>query len=135
MGRHASGSRSLTELELQIMNAIWAHENRFLSIEDIRQMLGDDGRILSPSSIRTIMHILEQKNFVNRRAEGRRNLFEAAVPREQAQEDIALEVLDGAFGGSASDLVAALLGSGKLKSEDLLAVRNHLEKALQEARR
>lgn len=129
MARRKTKPHLLTELELQIMQVIWAKGNQETDVEEIVGGLAEQGRPIAPPSVRTMMGILEDKGFVCRRVEGRRHLFRAMVAREEAQRAIAEEVLEQTFQGSAPDFVAALLGSARVNRQDLARVKEILKEA------
>lgn len=120
-------TRTLTELELEIMQIVWKYEE--VAVEDIRQALKKEGKPLALPSIRTMLGILQDKGYVARRAEGRRHLYRARVPQEKAQESILKDVVERAFDGSALDLVAALIDTRLVSRKDINEVRRLIQQA------
>jgi predicted transcriptional regulator len=120
-------TRTLTELELQIMQIVWKNEE--IAVEDIRQTLEQAGKPLALPSIRTMLGILQEKGYVTRRAEGRRFVYRARVPQEKARESILKDVVDRAFDGSALDLVAALFDTRLVSKRDMDAVKRLIREA------
>jgi BlaI family transcriptional regulator, penicillinase repressor len=114
-------SKTLTELELDIMHVVWKQEG--VSVEEIRRSLDEAGRPLALPSIRTMLSILQDKGFVERRPEGRGFLYSAVVAEDAAKKNILSDVVERAFDGSAFDMVAALLDSRMVGKKDLDRVR------------
>lgn len=107
-------TRTLTEHELEIMHVVWEHGE--VTVQDVRQRLRADGQFLAPSSIRTMLGILQERNYVTRRQKGRGFLYRATVPQNKAKGRIAKDMVERAFRGSALDLVATLI-DGKMVSK------------------
>ena len=120
-------TKHLTELELLIMRAVWHHDGD-ASVEDIHSALEHEGRPLALPSIRTMLKILREKGYLTREAEGKRHLYRATVTEEDAQNGILKEIVDRAFDGSATNLVAALLKSKMVRPGDTDEVKALLEK-------
>jgi len=119
-------TRTLTEVELEIMQVLWQHGE--LSVPGLQQALEDQGKPLALPSIRTMLSILSDKGYVVRRGGGRGHLYRPAVPREDAQERILKDIVERAFRGSASQLVAALIDTDMLSERELSAVKRLIGK-------
>ena len=102
-------ARVLTEVELEFMQAVWPRGE--VASEDVLNVLRRQGRTLSDGSVRKVLSILVEKGYLSRRREGRRFLYKAKVPADQANRKMVVDVLTRAFGGSAALMVAALLDS------------------------
>jgi len=129
MPRHKS--RTLTDLELLIMQILWNHEER--SVEEIRENLAKQGRDLALPSVRTMLSILQDKGYVTRRKTGRSHAYKAVVPREKARKNILKDLVERAFEGSAMNLVAALVDASMVSEKDLARVKSLIRKYEKEA--
>lgn len=116
----------LTELELQIMNVVWKHREE-ISVETIQKTLDADGRTLALPSIRTILKILQKKNYLQRRSEGRKHLYSPVISESRGKRGILNHLVEKAFDGSSFDLVASLLRSDMVKKGDIDRVKSLLE--------
>ena len=114
-------SRTLTELELEIMHIVWGRDE--VAVDDVRRALEESGKPLALPSIRTMLSILGKKGYVDRRRFGRGYAYHATVSEEEAKNSILKDVIDRAFDGSASSLVAALVSSGMVRRGDLVKAR------------
>jgi predicted transcriptional regulator len=110
-------SRTLTEVELEFMQLLW--DRGELASEDIETAYAERGSPLTGGSVRKVLGILMRKGYVTRRKEGKKHMYEALVPREQASTGAVRDILNRVFGGSASLLVAALLDSREVQEKDL----------------
>ena len=68
-------SRTLTELELEIMQVVWDEEE--VTSEVVASALAKTGQPLAPPSVRTMLGILQEKGYVSRRREGRGYIYTA----------------------------------------------------------
>lgn len=119
-------SRTLTELELEIMQVIWS-ENEVTS-ESVARQLATKGQRLAPPSVRTMLGILQEKGYVARRREGRGYLYSALVSANEARKSFLEDVLDRVFEGSPLTLLASLLGSGMVSNGDVEKVKALIRK-------
>lgn len=120
-------SRTLTELELEFMNVLWDHGAS--GVAQIRRALKERGHDLARASVRTMLAVLEEKGYAARGVEGRRPVYRPLISREQAQQSILRDVVDRAFGGSALDLVVALVDTRMMAEGDAQKVRALIEEA------
>jgi predicted transcriptional regulator len=119
-------SRTLTQLELEIMQIVWKAGET--TVNDISDSLRQTGHPLALPSIRTMLSILEDKGYVKRRREGREHVYRAVVSGEQAQRRILKDIIERAFDGSASHLVAALVNGEMVSKGELEEARRLTEK-------
>ena len=111
---------TLTEVELEFMQLLWAE--REVSPDDIQNALLERGRTLTGGSIRKMLSILMRKGYVNRKKEGKKYLYTARVGQEQAKKSMIRELLNRAFGGSASLMFATLIEGRDVPDEDLKTI-------------
>ena len=111
---------TLTEVELEFMHLLWAEHE--VSPEDIQNALLERGRTLTGGSIRKMLSILMRKGYVNRKKEGKKYLYTARVGQEQAKKSMIRELLNRAFGGSASLMFATLIEGRDVPEEDLKTI-------------
>jgi len=115
-------SRTLTEVELEFMLVIW--ELGEVTTEDVLATLARQGRHLADGSVRKILSILVTKGYVSRRpADGRGFRYRAVVAKDKASKSMLLDVVDRAFQGSATLMVAALLDTRKVHDADLRKIK------------
>jgi predicted transcriptional regulator len=113
-----------TDSELDILRVLW---NRGPST--VRDVFDDLNRV-KPTGYTTVlklMQIMSAKNLVCRNDQQRAHVYEARIPEEQTQNQLVGDLLDRAFGGSASRLVMRALSSTKTSSEDLAEIRRIID--------
>ena len=90
----------------------------------------------SYSTVRTMLGMLVRKKVLRHRRDGKRYLYRAIAPREQAQKSALRRLLGTLFGGQATDAMAALLdvAGGNLSADDLDRMRRMIDEARKENR-
>ncbi|MFC1508933.1 BlaI/MecI/CopY family transcriptional regulator [Candidatus Omnitrophota bacterium] len=126
-------SVTLTEVELEFMHILWELEEA--APEDLRTALIEQGRTLTGGSVRKMLSILMKKGFVTRKRLGKKYIYSAHVPQEQAKGSIIHELLDRTFGGSASLMFATLLESRDIPDEDVKKIEQLIAERKKEARK
>jgi BlaI family transcriptional regulator, penicillinase repressor len=105
----------LTRLELQILEALWAHGKA--SIREIQEAFQEPRPAYT--TIQTTVYRLESKRAVRRvRKIGNAHIFEPIVARAAARRRLLDEILS-VFGGRAKPMMAQLAEAGKLTREDV----------------
>jgi len=110
-------TRTLTELELEIMQVVWKHGEA--TVEEIRRALDAENKPLALPSVRTMLSILQSKGYVTRREDGRRHVYRPRVSQDRARKSILKDVVERAFEGSVLDLVAALIDTRMVSKGEL----------------
>jgi len=114
----------LTRLELQILEALWAHGKA--SVREILETFPEPRPAYT--TIQTTVFRLEKKKALRRlRKIGNAHIFEATVPRDVARRRLLDEILSF-FGGRAQPMMAQLAEAGKLTREDV----KELERTIQQ---
>ena len=113
-------SPTLTDAELRIMQVLW--ERGPSTSAEIVQAMPRKQRV-ADSSVRTILRILEQKNYVRHTKEGRAFIYRAAVERADARRNVVEYVVERFFNSSPELLVLNLLESETLDSAELERLR------------
>ena len=114
-------SRTLTELELEIMQTIWRLGEA--SVEQLHEVFRESGKPLARPSIRTMLKILQQKKYLTRNQEGRGYVYHPEVSAREAHRSFLSDLLERAFDGSATSMVATLLHGGMISNGDLKEVK------------
>ncbi len=85
----------------------------------------------SYSSVRTILRVLERKEYVRHREEGLRYVYEPVVQRDVARKSAVQRLLRTFFDGSAQQAVAALLDPrvSRISREELDEIAQLVERA------
>ena len=114
----------LTKLELQILEALWAHGKA--SIREVQEAFPEPRPAYT--TIQTTVYRLESKNAVRRvRKIGNAHIFEPTVPRDLTRHRLLDEILSF-FGGRAQPMMTQLAEAGKLTRDDLLELEKTIGK-------
>lgn len=107
---------ALSRRERQIMEIVYRRGQA-----NAAEILADLPDPPSYSAVRGLLRILVGKQHLRHRADGPRYVYSPVVGRERARSRAVADLLDTFFDGSASQAVAALLGSTrrKLSAEEL----------------
>ena len=105
---------SLSRRESQIVEAVQALGEA--SIQDVRARLPDAP---GASAVRVMVGALVRRGVLRRRRDGRRNLYALAEGRDTSRRRGLAHLRDTLFGGSASEVVAALLDGGDVTAAEL----------------
>jgi predicted transcriptional regulator len=73
------------------------------------------------------MQIMSEKGLVRRDERARAHIYRASRPQEWTQRQIAGDLLQRAFGGSAASMVMGALAARKASAEDLKEIRKLLD--------
>ncbi len=116
----------LSRRERQIMDIVYKLGEA--SAADIQERLPDE---LTNSGVRTLLRVLEKKEYLTHKTEGVKFVFYPTVEREKAQFSALRHLKETFFSNSPERVMAALMKSEKLTKEDL----DKFEKLLNEARK
>ena len=114
----------LTKLELQILEALWAHGKA--CVREIQEEFPEPRPAYT--TIQTTVNRLEGKKAVRRvRKIGNAYIYEPAVPRDLARIRLLDEILSF-FGGRAQPMMAQLAEAGKLTLDDVRELEKTIRK-------
>jgi predicted transcriptional regulator len=122
-----NSSRPLTEVELEVMTALWRLGEA--SAGHVREALAER-RALAYTSVSTMLRILEQKGVVASRKEGRGHLYRPLVTKQEYESRSVHHLVARVFDGEPRALVTRLLEVEDLSAEDLAGLRELLDRKL-----
>jgi predicted transcriptional regulator len=121
----------LTKLELQVMKALW--EKGPCSVREIQETFPEPGRP-AYTTVQTVVYRLERKKALRCvKRISNANIFEAVVPRKDAERRLVDELME-LFGGRAKMVMAHLVETGELTLEDVKAAQKALRKSSEKDR-
>ena len=112
-----------TDSELEILNALWASGPA--TVREVHAALS--GKQTGYTTILKQMQMMVEKGLLTRSERFRSHVYEVSVPREQTQQQVAGNVLERVFGGSARDLVLGALSAQKVSADELAEIRKVLD--------
>ena len=116
----------LSPAQREIMEIVW--ERGEVTANEVRRVLSRT-RIVARNTVRTLLERMEDKGWLEHRAEGRTFLYRAARPRQDAVGQKVREIVETVCGGSPETLVAALLDYRGLRPDELKRIRRLLDQA------
>jgi len=118
--------KSLTPLELKVMNLLW-----LLKKAHVKEVLGAWPEKPAPAynTVSTIIRILEDKGYVAHEAQGRTHLYYPAVKKNTYQKSFMKGVQKSLFSGSLNNLVSCLIDNDKLSVSEIKELEDLINKA------
>ena len=114
-----------TDAELAILRILW--ERGPSSVKQVHQAL-DAIRRTGYTTVLKFMQIMLEKGLLTRDASTFAHIYQAAIPQEQTERTLVVDLLDRAFAGSTSRLVLRALSAKKASPEELAEIRKILRK-------
>ncbi len=118
-----TANRKPTSSELEILHVLW--ERGPSTVREVHLTLNEK-RPLGYTSVLKLMQIMTTKGTVRRNEEQRAHVYEAVQPEEKTKRDLALDVLQRVFDGSASELMMHALAGQKASKEEIDEMRRLL---------
>jgi BlaI family transcriptional regulator, penicillinase repressor len=120
-----------TDGELEILTVLWS-----IGPATVRQVYEviRRRRTAEYSTILKFMQIMAAKGLVRRNESQRAHVYEGAKPREWTQRQLAGDLLERAFSGSAKALLVGALSARKASPEELAEMRRLLDEYGKEAK-
>ncbi|HTZ49798.1 MAG TPA: BlaI/MecI/CopY family transcriptional regulator [Verrucomicrobiae bacterium] len=115
--------RKPTSSELEILHVLW--ERGPSTVREVHQALNEK-RPIGYTSVLKLMQIMTAKGTVRRNEEQRAHVYEAEQPAEKTKRDLAQDVLQRVFDGSASELMMHALSGRKASKAEIEEMRQLL---------
>ena len=112
-----------TPSELEILRVLW--ERGPSTVREVHEALSAS-KPIGYTSVLKFMQIMTAKGTVRRNEEQRAHVYEAVQPAEKTKRQLAGDVLQRVFGGSASQLMMHALAGRKTSREEIEAIRRLL---------
>jgi predicted transcriptional regulator len=111
-----------TGAELDILAVLWR-----LGAATVREVHDELGKDNGYTTTLKQMQLMTDKGLLIRGERFGSHVYEASVPKERTQQQIAGDLLQRAFGGSASSLVMGALAAKPASREELDAIRKMID--------
>lgn len=118
-----------TDAELAILRVIWAEGPS--TVRQIRDLLHRQRPSLYTTVLK-MLQIMTAKGLVQREARGRVHVYTATVSEQRTQRQLVRDLLDRAFGGSASQLVMQALATTRASAAEMKQVERLLARRRKE---
>jgi predicted transcriptional regulator len=113
-----------TDAELEILTVLWSRGPS--TVREVHEAI-TRRKPAQYTTVLKLLQIMTEKGLVRRNAELRAHVYEASRPKEWTQRQLAGDLLQRAFGGSAKSLIVGALAARKTTREELAEVRKLLD--------
>lgn len=113
-----------TPAELEILTVLW--ERGPSTVRSVQERLGQQ-RATGYTTVLKLLQIMTDKGLVQRDEQSRAHVYSARLPEQQTRRQLVHDLVDRAFGGSASQLVLHALSGRKATPEELAHIRALLD--------
>lgn len=113
-----------TDAELEILTVLWSRGPS--TVREVHEAIGAR-RSAQYTTVLKLLQIMDEKGLVKRDQTQRAHVYEPSQPRERTQRQLAGDLLERAFGGSARSLVLGALGARKTSKKELAELRQLLD--------
>lgn len=114
----------LSDAQLEIMGVVW--ERRETTVGEVWKEIAARRRV-TRNTVLTLMDRLARKGWLRRREDGNVHWYSAAATRKATLSDVVRRVIDGAFGGSAEELVLTLLNTRGVSQDEAERIRQMID--------
>jgi BlaI family transcriptional regulator, penicillinase repressor len=113
-----------TDAELEILTVLWSRGPS--TVREVHAVISRR-RPAQYSTVLKFMQIMAEKGLARRNEEQRAHIYEAAQPQEWTQRQLAGDLLQRAFGGSARNLLLGALSAREASKQELEELRKLLD--------
>jgi BlaI family transcriptional regulator, penicillinase repressor len=114
-----------TPAELEILRVLW--DRGPSTVREVQERLEEE-RPTGYTTALKLLQIMTDKGLVRRDETARAHVYAARAPEQKTQQQLVRDLLDRAFGGSASELVMQALSGRKTSREELARIRELLDR-------
>jgi BlaI family penicillinase repressor len=118
-----------TDAELAILRVLW--DRGPSTVRQVHEVLGRERPAAYTTALK-LLQIMIEKGLVERDERDRTHVYRARLSQEQTQRQLVRDLVDRAFGGSASKLVMQALASRRASPDELREIRRAIDSARQE---
>jgi predicted transcriptional regulator len=113
-----------TDTELAILRVLWTRGPS--TVRQVHATLAE-GRGTGYTTTLKLMQIMADKGLVSRDESTRTHVYAARIPQDQTQRQLVSDLMERAFGGSATSLVMQALAAHPVSQEELAEIRQLIE--------
>jgi BlaI family penicillinase repressor len=113
-----------TDAELSILRVLWQCGES--TVRQVFEALNQE-REMGYTTVLKLMQIMTEKGLVERDETERTHVYQASLTQAQTQQQLVGDLLDKAFGGSASQLVLQALSAKPASAQELNRIRQLLD--------
>ena len=114
-----------TESELEILSILW--EKECATVREVHEIIQQNKDVDYTTTLK-LMQIMHEKALVSRNVESKTHIYKAEIDKEKAQDHYLGKMIKTLFSGSSSQLVLQALGNHNPSQQDLLEIKELIEK-------
>jgi predicted transcriptional regulator len=114
-----------TESELEILSILW--EKEFATVREVHEIIYQTKEVGYTTTLK-LMQIMHEKGLVTRNVDSKTHVYKAELEKEKAQDHYLGKMIKTLFSGSSSKLVLQALGNHKPSQNDLIEIKQLIEK-------
>jgi BlaI family transcriptional regulator, penicillinase repressor len=115
-----------TDAELAILRVLW--DRGPSTVRQVHEVLARERQAAYTTALK-LLQIMTEKGLVERDERDRTHVYRARAGEEQTQRQLVRDLVDRAFGGSATKLVMQALASRRASPEELRDIRKAIDSA------
>jgi BlaI family penicillinase repressor len=113
-----------TAAELQILQVLW--DRGPSTVREVQEVLQEE-KALGYTTVLKLMQIMTTKGLVRRNEDQRAHVYEAQQPAEKTKRQLAADMLERVFDGSARELMLHALAAQPSTRQEIEELRNLLD--------
>jgi BlaI family transcriptional regulator, penicillinase repressor len=124
MARRESDPPRPTDAELEILTVLWSRGPS--TVRDVHEVIARR----KPAQYTTVLKLLQimaEKGLVRRDETQRSHIYQPSRPPEWTQRQLAGDLIQRAFNGSAQNLILGVLSSRRASKQELAEIRRMLD--------
>ena len=110
-----------TERELEALKVLWQRQEA--TVRDVCDAMNDagsnDDNKLAYTTVLSLLQVMEQKNLVGHRREGKAYVYHANVEKEKTLRSLAGDFLERVFDGALDEYLVHALGGRRVSKSEL----------------
>jgi predicted transcriptional regulator len=119
-----AGRMKPTASELEILRVLWSRGPS--TVRDVHEALSEQ-KEMGYTTVLKLLQIMTTKGLVRRNEEQRAHVYEANEPAEKTKRQLAVDVLQRVFEGSASDLMMHALAGRRGSKQEIEELRRLID--------
>ena len=125
MNRPTPPPRRPTDAELEILRVLW--DRGEATVREVQETM-KIRRAPGYTTVLKLLQIMTEKGLVERNESERAHVYRARLERHETEKQLVGDLLERAFGGSASRLVLQALSTKSASAEEIAEIREFLDR-------
>ena len=128
-----SASIHPTQFEFEILKIVWKSSPQ--TVREIRERLADQGRDSAHTSVITMLNIMVEKGYIDKKKDGKSYLYWPIVSQSDVSQKMLGDMVSRVFDGSAKELMLNLIDAEDIDQAELIELRKRINAKMKEQRK